>query len=323
MSFTTKSVQTQTLGEYLVSCRHHSVLSLAEVGRRARIQPKFILALEEGRYHDLPASVYVKGFLRSLGGVYRISSQELIEQFSAERAIVENTQSKRLGLGMRIVAPRFVWSVHKTAILSILLLVLFATAYLYFQVNSLNAAPTLEVFSPEKDMSTDSALITVKGKVEPGASVYLNNQPITSDASGNFQEDLSLAPGNNQLTIRAVNKFHKETIVGRSILVAEKQIAGSFSSASTTPASARSPVELEIRIGTTPAKVKIISDGEVVYSGTLPPHATQKVQAREKVILSTENAGSTKVVLNGKDLGYLGKPGEAIQNLEFTKYVDH
>ena len=58
---------------------------LNTVSRRTEISEKFLQALETGAYHKLPADVYVYGFLRKLGRLYRVDSAILIEQYNKER----------------------------------------------------------------------------------------------------------------------------------------------------------------------------------------------------------------------------------------------
>lgn len=329
MTFTTKKVNTQDLGEYLEACRQKSGLSLPEVAKVTQVQPKYIIALEQGRFRDLPAAVYVKGFLASLAKIYRLDSGSIYKQFLTEQgiarnlAIAEPEKQKKSPISLFVVSPKTL------TILGAAILGLSSLTYLYFQVSSLKRPPSLEVFYPEADGTVNSSLFLVRGKTEPGASVYLNNQAIVVDATGNFRENLSLGPGTNQLVIRAVNKFDKETIISRSILLAEKDIAGSFTEAydtsgevatSTPENMEQTGLTLEILIGPEAAWIHIETDGgREEYSGTMLKGASRKIVAENKIVVTTGNAGSTRISLNDKDLGILGKEGEIIRDLEFTK----
>ena len=102
MNFTTKSVKTKTFSEYLQSCRTHLGLSVADVGKFAKIQPKYLAALEEGRFADLPSQVYVKGFLKSLAVVYRLAEAKLINQVLPEYQMAETG-----GITLSPVKPPF------------------------------------------------------------------------------------------------------------------------------------------------------------------------------------------------------------------------
>jgi cytoskeleton protein RodZ len=53
------------LGALLRECREAKGVSVDDLSRATRIGPRHILALEEDRFRDLPAPVFVRGFIRS------------------------------------------------------------------------------------------------------------------------------------------------------------------------------------------------------------------------------------------------------------------
>ena len=317
MAFTTKKVKTETLGEYLQSCRSHLGLSLLDAAKLSQVQPKFISALEEGRFRDLPAAVYVRGFLRSLAQVYRVTAAGLLEQFAAESQISANLLASAAPEtpGGRFVFRRFILSPRTAMLLGAVILAIVSLSYLYFQISSLGRAPRLQVFSPESDMVINSGSLLVRGQTEPGASVFLNNQALVSDSSGEFRENLSLGPGANRLVIKAVNQFGQETVVTRSVNFQEKEIAGSFTSIETPG----EELVLEVLIGPGSAWIYLEADGIEQASGTMLPNSRKAIAAKDKIVLTTGNAGSTRAIFKGKDLGVLGKEGEVIRDIEFTK----
>ncbi len=316
MIFTTKKIKTQSLGEYLGACRARLRYTVEEAAAFTQVQPKYIEALEEGRFARLPAAVYVKGFLRSLARVYRVDERWLLEQFQSESEISRNVEI----FVQPVRASRFGWTgvilTPKTlAVLGAVASGLLSFGYLYFQLSSINRLPELEIFSPAADGPVSESAIVVRGKTESGATLFLNNQAIVVDASGEFRENLSLGPGANQLLIKAVNKFGKETAVSRSIFLPEKEIAGSF----TTDEEDLQKLVAEVMIGPESAWIRFAADGIELYAGTMLPNARTRITAQDRILLTTGNAGSTRMVLNGKDLGVLGKAGEVIRDIEFTK----
>lgn len=318
MMFKTKKVKSQTLGEYLRACRDRSGLSLSQITKFSQVQSKFILALEEGRYADLPDLVYVKGFLKSLGRLYAVSADKLLVQYAAEQEIANHIERAEANLTQpSFAAPKFIFSPKTLVLGSLIVLGLVSVAYLYFQVSSLSRPPRLEISSPEDDLTTNQAVLLVEGATEPGSSVYLNNQMIVVDAQGEFRENLSLTPGSNLLTIRAVNKFDKISSVTRTIIYKEKAIAGAATG--TAPILEEATLVLEVVMAEKAAWISIEADGAEKYSGTMLPHSRQTISAAEKIVLTTGNAGTTRVILGGEDLGILGKEGEVIRDIEFTK----
>lgn len=316
MTFTAKKIPTQTLGEYLKDKRERLNYSFAEAARFSRIQPKYLRALEEGRFADLPEAVYVKGFLKSLGKIYRLEEKPLLQKFREEQEIAKNLQILGTPPEKKFPFPRLGLN-PKFVVFSILILVgTMSLGYLIFQVSSLKRSPFLEIFSPAKDEVISTSLLLVRGQAEKGAVVYLNNQEIATDSSGEFRETVSLAPGLNLLTVKAVNKFQRESAITRSIVLAEKELAGSM-----TPLDAEIGslfLTIEISIGPESAWISLKADGKQNYEGLMLPGTNYSINAQKQIILTTGNAGSTQVKLNGKDLGILGKEGEAIRDIEFT-----
>lgn len=317
MNFTTKKVNTETLGENLLSFRHHLGMSVGEIARLAKIQPKYLSALEDGAYGELPSSVYVKGFLKSLAEIYRVPEKNLLTQYEAEKnlQVILTPEPEHANT---TAIPKFVFSPKTLALIVVGLVGVASLSYLYFQVSSLRRPPKLIVLSPEADGVVDSSLIQVSGKTEAGASMYLNNQPIVVDVNGNFQENLSLAPGTNLLSLKSINKFGKETVVTRAVAVPEKQIAGAQDTATTTEI-VPPGVDLEIQVGPGTSWINIQVDGQPEYDGTMLSGSSRRIRAAERIVISTGNAGSTRLILAGRDLGIMGKDGETLRDVEFSR----
>ncbi|TSA46586.1 DUF4115 domain-containing protein [bacterium] len=267
---------------------------------------------------DLPATVYVKGFLRSLAQIYHSDPEVLLRQFVAERGIEDNLHmvEKAEERKARAIPRQLIITPKILAIAGLSLLGILSLGYLYFQVSSLRRPPPLEIVSPAADGTAASSLILVQGKTERGSSVYINDQLIVVDADGNFRENLSLGLGVNQLNIRSVNKFKQETRLVRSVVLAEGPAAGV--TASSTGSTLAPKLGLEVSVGPKASVVLLVVDGREDFAGIMLPDAKKLITATEKIVLSTSNAGSTRVKLNGKDLGVMGKDGEIVKDIEFT-----
>ena len=317
MAFKTKPVKIQTLGESLIAARSHLAVSIQEISKVSKIPPKYLEAMEEGDYARLPSNVYVKGFLKTLSRIYRVDELGLLSLFEAERGLEENIKTRPEKL--RVTVPSFVFSPRTVAVAAIALAGILSLSYLYFQISSVKKPPRLEVLSPLQNGPAETSLIVVAGKTEPGANVFLNNQPVVVDVNGEFRENLSLAPGTNQLVIKAVSKFDKETVVTRQVVIPEKQIAGAFDAeSSTSTMETLTGIELEIQIGPGASWVSILADGREEFTGTMLPGVSRIVRG-DNVKVSTSNGGSTRVILGGRDLGIMGKEGESLKDVAFSK----
>jgi hypothetical protein len=91
-------------------------------------------------------------------------------------------------------------------ILSVFLLV----SYGLFNARNLIMGPTIEIFSPAKDMETEENVIIVNGRAKNITFISLNEKPISVDTQGLFEEKLLLSPGSNIIEIKARDRFKKE-----------------------------------------------------------------------------------------------------------------
>lgn len=318
MAFQTKKIKSSTLGESLAALRQKRGLTVKEVSLATMVQPKYIEALEAGDYEQLPPAVYVQGFLRALARVYHMNELELLKAFQREHQIYQNlTPPRQSATHQKSLLPRLVLSPRTLTLTGLGLLALVSLGYLYTQLSSLSASPRLEVLSPARDGRTDSGLLLVRGQTEVAAEVFINNQPVVVDAAGEFTENLSLALGSNQIQFRVRNKFGRETVVSRTIVYQEKAVAGSFSVGAIPPESAADELALTIVVEREAAWIAVSVDGGEASSSTMLPGATRTIAAQQKIVLTTGNAGATRVIVNGEDQGILGAAGEVVKDLEF------
>jgi cytoskeletal protein RodZ len=74
------------VGRELRDVREAMGLRLENVAGALRIQYEFLLALEEGRYDDLPGAAYALGFLRTYCNHLGLDAERLVEEFKDEQA---------------------------------------------------------------------------------------------------------------------------------------------------------------------------------------------------------------------------------------------
>ncbi|MBX4188198.1 MAG: DUF4115 domain-containing protein, partial [Candidatus Doudnabacteria bacterium] len=184
-----------------------------------------------------------------------------------------------------------------------------AVGYVASQIRSVLAPPLLELQEPGGDITVQGNSLVVSGRAEVGADVTINDQIVLLDRNGNFTEGLILSPGLNVVEIKARNKFDRESSVSRRINAEIPQ---------NTVIAPTAPVTVTIEVGPESAWIYLEADGVVVQRGTMLPKSVKTVTASEEILLTSANAGSTKVIYNSKDLGLMGRSGEVIRNVEFT-----
>jgi cytoskeletal protein RodZ len=302
--FKSKSVKIDTLGDYLKKIREKLNLDIKTVSLLTQIKPVYLENLEAGVYDKLPADVYIRGFIKNLSQLYRVDEGEMIAQFEKEHGFAQaHTQRAMLH-------PQKVWFTPRMMIiLASLLIFLAAFGYVASQVNSVLRPPKLAIAEPGSDQNVSGNSIVVAGNAEIGSDVFINDQAVFLDKNGQFNESVILSEGLNTIEIKAKNKFNKVSTVTRKV---NAQIE------KPTVAAAVLPINLTIQIGPNPAWVSIEADGVTVQRGTMLANSSKNFSAKDNIVLTSANAGSTQVIYNGQDLGKLGREAEVIRNVEFS-----
>ncbi len=308
MVFETKKLNTETLSEYLVNIRNDFKLSVEEVSKKTGIQKKFLESLELGKLNALPPDVYVLGFLRQLGELYAIEPDLLVQQYKKERAIdqqisrnarYKNSQAKKY-LGRLVVTPKILGLVLGSAF------VLLTIAYIVWQVFSINRTPSLEIVSPQDRQVISQTSVAVEGFTDPGMVLSLNDQNIFVDNQGKFKTQIGVEQGPKQLVFEAKNKFGKS--ISKTITVVGQKVPDADSS---------SGVLLEVSFSNT-VDFDVKTDDGPVQSNTFHAGDKKTFTATSKLVVSTSDSGATSVVLNGQNMGLLGRSGEKLSNISFV-----
>ncbi|MBX4191781.1 MAG: DUF4115 domain-containing protein, partial [Candidatus Doudnabacteria bacterium] len=229
----------------------------------------------------------------------------LIDQYEKERGFEPTVVPSE----KRFIKEKWLSLTPRTIIFgSSLLVAIIAIVYIGIEIRSVLIPPYLSVNEPSADITVDGNSVVVSGTGEVGAEVYINSQPVLVDQNGEFTETLLLSPGLNVVEVSAKNKFDKVSKVERHIT----------SNAVTAKPVEQENVNITIQIGPNSAWLNLQADGVLVHRGTMLPGSEKTITAKNEIIVTTANAGSTKIIYNGKDLGILGREGEVIRNVEFA-----
>ena len=326
--FTTKKIDSLTLGERMKKLRDERRLSLMEISKHTKIQVKYLEYIEDGVYAKLPADVYVKGFLRSYAIFMGLSESNIIKQFEREKGIHKNIKKvvedenvgKPLKFSSLVITPKMI------IVTSILLLVASSFVYLYMQVNNFVSKPRLVIMAPSDGSRVNGNSVHVTGIAEKDALVFINDQPILVSEKGEFSEDVGLTPGVNSIRIKARSKFNKEAV--ESIIVNadfENNVSEQSDNAivdelnqQIQPVQSLEPIKLEIHVSPNPTWMSIEADGNLVYSGVLLPDSVQAFDANENVSITSGKGNETFVKINGKEFGALSTDGTVVRDVKYN-----
>ncbi len=311
-------------------------ISLTDVSKNTNIQVKYLEFIEEGSYDNLPADVYVKGFLKSYADFMSIDDQSLIKLFEKEKEIKKNLRlsknKKENGKNnFRLLKPlkinSFVFTPKIIAGTLITFLVIAGVVYLYKEIGSFANVPRLVVLNPEQNAIVSGNSLVIEGVTDRDAKLLVNGQPVLVNDEGNFRENLILQAGSNVISIKSINRFKKETeeiITVQAVFqddssVNENAEAKNENLEEENGNLQAENISLEIKVDSGPVLVSVESDGNLVFNGTILTGGIQSFSAKEKIVINSEKASGTFIKFNGKDIGALGDKPNPIKNVTFTK----
>ncbi len=205
------------VGQRLRKERLRQKKTIEEAASSLKIKPAFLTAIERGEFHKLPSVSYAQGFVHNYSNYLGIPKAEITALF--KREFDEKREFKVLpdALVKKEEFPIRRMKIHQSLLLAGAVIIVFLL-YLLFQYRAAFIPPYLEVSEPAEN-SVTSAELVVKGKADTNATVYVNDQSVTVNNKGEFSRRLMLFPGKTSISVKAVNRFGKESFIKRTIEV--------------------------------------------------------------------------------------------------------
>lgn len=253
------------LGERLRLARESQGISLSQAAAETRILQRYLVALEDGDYGNLPGDVYTRGFIRNYAACLGLQPDELIELYRVDRGqtapiqVVAATSSPRI---RGLFAPSFVGVFFVVlAMIGVSYLVLSATNRIGESSQIASSGSSAPTSAPAPSPLPTSAPIAAA----PTATTGVASVPATSGPAGG-------APTNTP-AVTAV------------------------------PTSLSAPIVLEVRVDPGDHRgswLEIKADGESVYRKVLGPAGSVQYTAQRDVTVKAGNAAVVTVIVNGQ-----------------------
>lgn len=192
-------------------------LTLEEAATATRIKPQFLEAIERGAYNELPSPAYAKGFVRNYAeflGFPKAQTSALFKRdFDEKRAV------KVLPDGMVKNSNKFpIRQLNIRRVVIVLIGLFLLSSFFLFQIRGILFPPAISISSP-KDESIVSREVNIEGRTDSSVTLTINDQSVFVNTKGEFEKNISLFPGKNTITIKAKNRFGKESTLQREVIV--------------------------------------------------------------------------------------------------------
>ena len=260
------------VGELLQIARERKGVDLFRAERDTKIRLKYLAALEDSAYADLPPMVYTKGFLRNYAIYLGLDPEDLIARWREETLAGRKVERPSVAPPPRpLAAPRRSVAVTPGTLVALMfgLIVLAVFAWIAWQVlRFVGEVPTLSLSYPPSLVSiVEDDRIILTGVAGPRAEISITTpdgqrRSAIADESGKWAREVLLAKGRNDFTIVATDPVtHRASEPINLIISVPLPGASPGASAGPTPA----PIRLII---VQPANNLVLEDGLVTVSGT-------------------------------------------------------
>jgi len=337
-----------SIGETLRRERQKRNLGLDQISRDLKISPRFLQAIEEDHFDQLPAGVFAKSFVRQYATLLGLDAEELVAEVQrtlnpeplpgtqlAEppRESLGTVPELNIGRGeeWERVGDRRSWSSSLPAFALVVVVMLVCSGlYAFFQRErhpTTPAAPieTAKQAVPQQQPAQQTAQAPAPAEQAPSGA------PLQGPAQTPAQQTQAAAPsqpagGQPAGTPPAAQPAVQAPAVAGvnppapaaagSIPAGQVSAAQAAQEAAGDPTATAAPVKVEITAAE-PVWVSARANGKFLFSGTLDANQTKTLEANGTVVLRVGNAGGLNITLNGKPIGPLGPKGQ-VRDVQFT-----
>jgi cytoskeleton protein RodZ len=279
------------LGERFRAAREARGLSLSDVAEQIRIRSVYLAAIEDENWSAIGAPVYIRGFLRTYGRFLGLDTEEVVAEFAGETrnapAPPPPSGAKTNYFVDEAPPPRQLsWLIWAASLVAVLLVAYVAYSAMTVHQRQNPSVAALPSNSPGANSPTPSA----SASDSPSPAALASGAPSASD---------SPLPSEGTSPSGAPSVSPSPGASGSPL---------SSPSGSPGPLGANT---LELRF-TGASWVRVAVDGNVSMEGTFPAGTARRFQGKTAV-LRIGNAGGVEILVDGKDIGPLGKAGDVVE----------
>ena len=318
----------EDFGSYLKHERELRGVPLDDIAQSTKISVRFLRALEEGRFEDLPGEVFIKGFIRSYGQAIGSNVDELLAAYHESGAKRQDTKTPSTEISPSREEPSeerpFVFPTKAVLGFMAALLVISGGAY-WFTSNKAEKA----VHSPQEtrpSSTVDNSLPEVEDEAEssvsdeastpPSETESLTPEPGSADVDEPAKPPAQPSPAESSDKAAGPQESVKNTfIVPKNI----DTIKGSQDQKVPMAPSAEMAIEepslsLEIKVDED-SWFNLRVDDQRDLDFILPPGGSKIIQAQTAIVVTIGNRRATQLILNGQQLDLPESPDNVIRNL--------
>jgi len=321
----------EDFGSYLKHERELRGVPLDEIAQSTKISIRFLRALEESRFEDLPGEVFVKGFIRSYGQAIGSNEDELLAAYLESSGKRQDTETSNTATFSQTeeepLQHRFGFPVKAVLGFGAALLVIVGGVYWITSEKGDHAGQ-----SQRSQLSTpsivDNSLPEVNGEAKSTASREANAS-LSEAESPNPKSNPAATAGSSEPPVRlspddaSAEATGGQESIKNTVTVSEKdaiikdlqnQVVPKPMEPSAEMAMGDSSLSLVIQVNEN-AWFNLRIDDQRDQDFILPPGGSKTIQAKIAIVMTIGNRRATQLILNGQQLDLPESPDNVIRNL--------
>lgn len=267
------------LGEYLRTEREQKKISLEQLQETTKIRTKYLLAIEEGRYSEIPGEVYLKGFLRSYAEAIGLDGAQVLAAYNDSRYessamssnIVQKSSSVEESRERKIDARR-------------------QQATRSRKLRGLSIAVAVMVLAVVGSVLTYKAIMGDKPSAGGGVKTFAAADDAQATSALDLKRGTAGARGKTSAESLDTPRKPDDMAQGES---------------------ASQGVSV-VTFGRARSWMRVLSDGAKVFEGFLAKGESKEWKAAKSIEVTFGNAGGVQVSHNGTSLGVIGETGRLV-----------
>ena len=320
VSFVKRKVGSFTLGENLKKIRKKAGISLEEMAVQTKIKQDYLRKIEAGDFEKMPFDVYIKGFLRNYAKNLNLNPEKVIAQFNKEIGVRKNISKYQKKGKEKFKIPSLTITPKMTSIFFSFFLILIGVIYFYSELNSFSKKPNLTINTPNFSNNIQNSSIKIAGATDIGNKISINNELVLVDSKGNFEETVGLQKGSNEIVIEASNRLKKHTQKILNIVADyELDIIEKESQNKEGDSIIKESFFVEIKSTEFINNLSIKIDDSEEQKNVLHPGTILKIEAQNKIEISSGNVAKTYVKINKEDFFVLEEKIENFKKIILNK----
>lgn len=202
-----------TVNEIVEGAMRERKISVARLAELTDIPERYVTLLVEGKMQGLPPAPYVRGYLIRIAAALGLDGQQVW------RAYMEEQDLKTSGEGDTLPINRFAFKRMSKKSIGVIVAIAAIVIVAGLGVRMIAGRERIDIKNPMEDsVVVHEQAIDLRGKINSGERLTINNEPITIDRNGYFEKNFSLEPGINTVEFKVKRLLGKEDTVVKQII---------------------------------------------------------------------------------------------------------